>query len=33
MKEKIIQIMAEVFEMPINDFPIEISQVGIHCAI
>lgn len=29
MKEKIIQIMAEVFEMPINDFPVEISQDSI----
>ena len=26
MKEKVISIMAEVFEMPVSDFPAEITQ-------
>lgn len=26
MKEKIVNIMAEVFEIPVNDFPAEITQ-------
>lgn len=29
MKEKIIEIMAEVFEMPVNEFPAEIAQGNI----
>ncbi|MBP2618044.1 acyl carrier protein [Chryseobacterium jejuense] len=29
MKEKIIEIMAEVFEMPVNEFPTEITQGNI----
>lgn len=29
MKEKIIEIMAEVFEMPVNEFPAEITQGNI----
>lgn len=29
MKDKIINIMAEVFEMPANEFPNEITQENI----
>lgn len=29
MKEKIIEIMSEVFEVPVNEFPAEIKQENI----
>ncbi|OXB00996.1 acyl carrier protein [Flavobacterium plurextorum] len=29
MKEKIIEIMSEVFELPINDFPVDIKQENV----
>jgi acyl carrier protein len=29
MKEKIIELMSEIFEVPVNEFPAEISQENI----
>ncbi|WP_164123634.1 acyl carrier protein [Sphingobacterium sp. xlx-130] len=29
MKEKIVEIMSEVFELPIDEFPIDITQENI----
>lgn len=29
MKEKIIDLMSEIFELPVNEFPAEITQENI----
>lgn len=29
MEQKVIQLMAEIFEIPINDFPKEVKQENI----